>query len=59
MSASKTAKEIGAKSLKLCADICGKSRQTLNNIYKRDPVFFEVLVLGCLAKQKQLEERGD
>lgn len=58
MSASKRAKELGIKSLKLAAELSNKTTQTLRNIYKRDPQFFDVIILGCIAKYGQ-KERGD
>ncbi len=50
MSASKKAKELGFKNLAQVQELSGQSQQNLDNWFKKKPLLFEVVLLGCLAK---------
>jgi len=50
MTASQKAKELGFKSLTQVQELSGQSQQTLDNWFKKKPILFEVVLLGCLAK---------
>jgi len=50
MTASQKAKELGFKNLAQVQELSGQSQQTLDNWFKKKPVLFEVVLLGCLAK---------
>lgn len=55
MSASKDAKAMGLKSLKIAIEMTGQSRQTLQNWHEDKPELFKVVIAGCVALQKQTE----
>jgi len=50
MTASKKAKELGFKNLAQVQELSGQSQQNLDNWFKKKPLLFEVVLLGCLAK---------
>jgi hypothetical protein len=50
MTASQKAKELGFKNLAQVQELSGQSQQNLDNWFKKKPVLFEVVLLGCLAK---------
>ena len=50
VTASKRAKDFGLKSLNQMSDLTGRSPQTLINWYRNQPMFFDVVLLGCKAK---------
>lgn len=49
MSASKRAKELGAPNLTWVALTLGRDVSTLHYRYKVEPLYFDVLVAGCVA----------
>lgn len=53
-SASKKAKELGLKSLTEVSELSGQSLQTLTNWFNDKPELFEVVLLGCLAKNNSV-----
>ena len=55
--ASKQAKELGFKSLTQVQEIGGESQQTLGNWFKKQPLKFEIHLLGCMVKLKQGESK--
>ena len=48
--ASQAAKAAGFINLKQVQEISGESQQTLDNWFKKQPLRFEVVLLGCAAK---------
>lgn len=54
MKASEKAKNIGLRSLNQVAEYTGQSIQTLINWNKNKPELFDVVLLGCVEKQKKL-----
>ena len=55
MTASEKAKALGLKSLAQVCQMTGQSAQTLNNWHKNKPELFDVVLVGCYAKFKQLK----
>ena len=49
---SKQAKELGLNSLTQVSELTGQSTQTLSNWCNDKPDLFEVVLLGCIAKLK-------
>lgn len=52
MKASEKAKNIGLRNLNQVAEYTGQSVQTLINWNKNKPELFDVVLLGCVEKQK-------
>ena len=50
MTASQKAKELGFKNLAQVQELSGQSQQNLDNWFKKKPLLFDVVLLGCLAK---------
>ena len=48
--ASQAAKAAGFINLKQIQEISGESQQTLDNWFKKQPLRFEIVLLGCAAK---------
>jgi len=48
--ASQAAKVAGFKNLKQVQNISGECQQTLDNWFKKQPLRFEIILLGCAAK---------
>lgn len=56
MSASKKAKQLGAKSISSIARQIGRPRNLLENWYKSYPELFESVIIGCVEiKKRELE----
>ncbi|MFY8352932.1 hypothetical protein AAEU29_20500 [Pseudoalteromonas sp. SSM20] len=53
MSASREAKKMGLKSLKIAMEMTGQSRQNLQNWYQDKPDLFRVIIEGCISIQKK------
>ena len=51
MTASEAAKAAGFKSLTQVAEMFGVTLQCLRNWYKDEPQKFEIVLLGCAAKE--------
>lgn len=49
MTAAKSAKEAGLKSLKQASEISGFSPRTLENYYNDQPQKFKVIIDGCVV----------
>ncbi len=56
MKPSEQCKQAGLKSLKELSELCNRSIQTLNNLSKANPEFFEILVMGGVWKKRELEK---
>lgn len=52
MKASEKAKNVGLRSLNQVAEMTGQSIQTLINWNKNKTELFDVVLLGCVEKQK-------
>lgn len=50
MTASQAAKAAGFINLKQVQEISGESQQTLDNWFKKQPLRFELILLGCKVK---------
>ena len=50
LSASQAAKAAGFINLKQVQEISGECQQTLDNWFKRQPLRFELILLGCKLK---------
>lgn len=50
MTASKKAKELGAKSLAQVSEVYGCTPQNLSYMYRNSPDKFEIVVLGVVSK---------
>ena len=48
--ASQAAKAAGFINLKKVQEISGESQQTLGNWFKKQPLRFEIILLGCKCK---------
>ncbi len=53
MTASKQAKELGLNSLTQVSELTGQSLQTLTNWFNDKPELFEIILLGCLSKERE------
>ena len=51
---SKQAKELGLKSLTQVSELTGQSPQTLTNWFNHKPELYEIVLLGCLYKAREL-----
>ena len=51
---SKQAKELGLKSLTQVSELTGQSAQTLINWFNHKPELYEIVLLGCLHKAREL-----
>ena len=49
--ASETAKRAGLKNLGELVEICGESRQTLNNWFNNKPTVFRLVLIGAVAEK--------
>jgi Zn ribbon nucleic-acid-binding protein len=61
MSASKALKEAGLPGgVKQCAEMCGKSMDTIQNWYRDNYELFEIVALGCveLLRQRKMIEKA-
>lgn len=58
MTAAKTAKELGAESLKQIVDFTGESRRYLDRIHKSRPEIFRAAVIGVLVQMERLNEQS-
>ena len=56
MTASKKAKELGAKSLAQVSEVYGCTPQNLSYMYRNSPEKFEIVVLGVVAKLDIIEK---
>ena len=50
MTASQAAKAAGFINLEQVQEISGESQQTLGNWFRRQPLRFELILLGCKSK---------
>lgn len=50
MTASQAAKAAGFINLKQVQEVSGESQQTLDNWFKKQPLRFEIVLLGCAVK---------
>ena len=56
MKPSEQCKKAGLDSLKELSELCNRNAQTLINLSKSNPTFFEVLVMGGVWKKRELEK---
>lgn len=56
MTASQQAKAAGFKSLQQVAELTGWTTETLRNFHKQNPRRFRIILAGCEAELKGLDE---
>ena len=57
MTRAQEVKQAGLKSLNQMSELSNVKLRTLADIHKNNPIKFEVLLLGCVAKLNKEEER--